>query len=357
VTVNIGVRWDHTHWPETPHVRNDVAPRLGIAVDPWRSGQTVIRSAVGRYYDDTFLPIARDAELGFTQLTIMKPGYQGDVHAFDPYGPNPNRNGPAIPSLSITRYAPIETPYTDQVSVGLERQVGANIGVSADLVRALGHRLEIGWDLNYPDALTGVRPDSRYLQILTTETIAQSWYTGLQVGVRRRLAHGYAYSVAYTLSSAENDTDGRGTYAQNQLDVLADRGPAANDAPHRVAASATIDLPFKCLLAALVTAHSGLPYNETTGGDDNRDGQSNDRPVGVSRNSLRGSPYFDADVRLSKVLPLRRTRLELMAEVFNVTNHANLTDYSGVQSRPTTFEQPASAGPPRQLQLGVRFDF
>src|SRR5262249_21871223 len=154
------------------------------------------------------------------------------------------------------------------------------LGVSADVVRALGHRLPVGADLNYPDSTTHLRPIAEYEQVIVTTTRAHSWYTGLLVAVRGRPKDRFGYSIAYTWSSSENDTEGRGAFPQNQSDLLADRGPARFDARHRLTATGTADLPFACRLSVVVTARSGLPYNLTTGTDDNRDGVStNDRPA------------------------------------------------------------------------------
>jgi hypothetical protein len=119
-----------------------------------------------------------------------------------------------------------------------------------------------------------------------------------------------------------------------------------------------VELPFASRLAALLNATSALPYNETTGPvDANHDGvRGNERPPGVGRNSERGSPYFDLDIRFSKAIALGKSRLELLVEAFNVTNHDNWTGYTFVINRPT-FGRPTNAGPPRQIQVGARITF
>ncbi len=45
-----------------------------------------------------------------------------------------------------------------------------------------------------------------------------------------------------------------------------------------------------------VRAQSASPYNITTGLDENRDGQTNERPAGVVRNSGRGEPTANVDM-------------------------------------------------------------
>jgi hypothetical protein len=356
VAMNAGVRWDHTAWPVPSATHNDVAPRIGVSIDPWKTGTTVFRAAAGRYYDETQLPIARDGQTGFVQITIQNPGYSGDPTHFDPFSPNPR--GPASVQYSVYRASVMQTPYTDQFSVGMQHQIGEGVGLSIDIVRALGYHLPVGGDLNYPDPITHLRPDPTVSQVIVTETRGQSWYTGLQIGVRTNPSRAYSASVAYTLSSAENDTDGAGAFPQDGNDVLGDRGPAATDARHTVSASSVLELPFGCRLSALLTATSALPYNETTGPvDANHDGVSgNERPPGVPRNSERGSPYFNLNLRFSKTIALGKPRLELLVEAFNATNHDNWTGYTFVVGR-ASFGRPGNAGPPRQLQLGARITF
>jgi Carboxypeptidase regulatory-like domain/TonB dependent receptor-like, beta-barrel len=360
VTLNVGIRWDRTQWPAPHRRRDDVAPRLGVSIDPWKRGTTALRAGVGRYYDDTALQIARDAEVGFDTLTILRPGFQGDLAHFDPRGFNPNRSGPPVEQHSRNVFAPIHTPYTDQASIGVQRQLARQIGITVDLVRAVGHRLPIARDLNYRDPVTLVRPDpdTRIRQVIATETRAHSWYTGVQVGLQRRFANRHTYAIAYTWSSPESDTDGARAFPQDQNDLAADRGPTLNDVRHQLVVSGTLDAPFGFRVTSVVSAHSALPYNVITGTDDNRNLvlPNNDRPPGVGRNSARGAAFFQTDLRISRVLGGSRRRVELLAEVFNVTNRANWTDYNG-NMLASGFGTPGGAGPPRQIQLGVRFQF
>ena len=126
---------------------------------------------------------------------------------------------------------------------------------------------------------------------------------------------------------------------------------------HRFTGNVVYQLPFDINAAAIVTANSAAPYNHTTGRDDNLDFVTNDRPAGVRFNALRGAPLFLTDLRLSKRLFLdRRRNVEVMWEMFNVFNRANLSDYNG-NERAATFGQARSALSPFQGQLGVRLTF
>jgi hypothetical protein len=105
-----------------------------------------------------------------------------------------------------------------------------------------------------------------------------------------------------------------------------------------------------------VTARSALPYNITTGVDNNGDTFATDRPPGEGRNSGRGDPFWQTDVRIARTFRLRRTRIEVLGEIFNLANHrnwiGNLGDMSSKQ-----FGKPTAAAGAREIQLGIRVEF
>jgi hypothetical protein len=81
------------------------------------------------------------------------------------------------------------------------------------------------------------------------------------------------------------------------------------------------------------------------------------RPGTLPRNAFRGPDWARMDFRLSKVVPLGgKRRVEVLAEAFNAFNRTNFNSYtSSIQS--SLFGYSQSADTPRQVQLGLRFDF
>ena len=78
------------------------------------------------------------------------------------------------------------------------------------------------------------------------------------------------------------------------------------------------------------------------------------------RNGATGPGFFNADMRLSYRLGSGQRRVELIADVFNVTNHVNFASPSGNQGAPTTFlvlTGYSTSYAPRKVQLGARFQF
>jgi hypothetical protein len=356
LTVNLGVRWDYEDVVGIDHDKNNFAPRLGVVWDVNGSGRTVLRANAGIYYDQIFLNIPLNAENAkkFVTTLITNPGYP------DPNGPNPNRiGGPVTPTPSTVQFGVgNRTPYTEQVTAGVQRQIGRTFSITADLVRARGFGLLRSTDANYPnlDDPARARPNPLFQRVTIVETKGNSWYTGLQVGVEKRLSQRHSYTVAYTLGETERNTEDFNFFPVDNRSYDRERGPASNDARHRVSAAFSLQLPWQIQAGTLVAARSKLPYNVTTGADDNRDTQTNDRPAGVDRNSARGATLFQADLRLSKSVHVRGLELELIGEAFNITNQKNWTNFTG-NERSATFGKPSGGESTRQVQLGVRVDF
>jgi len=83
-------------------------------------------------------------------------------------------------------------------------------------------------------------------------------------------------------------------------------------------------------LSGIFTAESGQPYSGYVSFDLNDDGNSvTDRTPGLPRNTFVRPATYSVDTRLTKMLPVGRTRLQLSAEAFNVLNRANI---SGVRT-------------------------
>ena len=109
---------------------------------------------------------------------------------------------------------------------------------------------------------------------------------------------------------------------------------------------------------------SSLPYDITTGTDDNHDSVAKDRPAGVTRNTGHGPALLQLDLRVGRLFhvpsPVERERatrnLEINVDAFNVLNRVNFVNFIGVQTSPF-FGRANSAEPGRTLQLSVRYHF
>src|SRR4029077_8980316 len=141
------------------------------------------------------------------------------------------------------------------------------------------------------------------------------------------------------------------------------------DASHFFLFYGTFTAPKSVSLGASLSVRSGQPYTMTTGTDDYGTTFANARPAGVPRNSLEGPGATTLNLRLAKTFNLvaaktgkhkkeeiRGTSATVAVDAFNVLNHVNLGKPVGNLSSPF-FGDSISAGPPRRLQMLVRFQF
>ena len=382
-TLNLGLRYDHeTAFKDATGVDDaalNIAPRFGFAWDPRNNQKTVIRGGLGQYYSKVFLNITGNIQLAraFTGVTIVNPGYP------DPY----SRGSVSPPSAPSTTVAPqeVQTPVTRQTSLGVKHELFSGVAVSVDFVNSRGRNLYNAPDVNAPDPVTGLRPNPAYLRIVEYQSSGNSWYNAMLLGVERRNSKGFAFGLSYTLSKQIRDVEDFNFTPQDNYNRAAEKGPASNDRRHQFVANVVYQLPWTMQIGLFAQARSGLPFNITTGVDNNRDTTINERPdladpngdprlaatyntafngrVGnLSRNFGRGDAYFEAHLRLSKMINLNRggvDRIELFAEALNLTNHVNLGTPQG-NLRSAAFGQSTAYNTdssPRRMELGFRVDF
>jgi hypothetical protein len=192
----------------------------------------------------------------------------------------------------------------------------------------------------------------------------------------------FSANVGYTLGEAWNETDGALSLPPNSFDLSQEWGPSRQDVRHRLFASMNTDVKAGFRMNMSVRAQSASRYNITTGLDENRDGQTNERPAGVGRNAGRGEPTANVDMGLVWERSIgQRPRLnaqrgggapgggggvnrpaegifrfEIFARASNVLNLVNAQNFSGVMTSPF-FGRATSAAAPRRLVLGMRAFF
>jgi hypothetical protein len=299
-------------------------------------------------------------------IVLSHPGYP------DPFGGT--AQPPGIPNTEL--FDPgMNTPYAAHLTAGLKQEVGNGFAVSADYVFVRGYDQLRRRDLNAPPDGTTRRPNTALGRQLIHESTGDREHHALLVSADRRFSARWRMQASYTMSSTKSDSEARNSTAlpTNQYDLEADWGPADVDARHNLSLTGQVVLPFDIHLAGILQARSAYPFNPVSGRDTNNDSRSGDRPDpdpngryptnGVtdfgrfsipvnrpgtlSRNAFRGANFRTLDLRLSKVVPMGRRRLELIAEGFNVTNRVNYGSYTGsIQS--AFFGRPQSAMDPRR---------
>ena len=381
LTLSYGARHEvQSHVPG----KFNVAPRFGFVWSPLKNGRVTIRGGSGIFYDwfaaQTYEQTLRVNGQRQRDLVIANPGF-----------PNPLNGGmqTVLPPSRIQTDPELQIPYIIQNSIGLETNPFKLFRLTTNYQYQRGVHLLHGRNLNAPVVGLG-RPDPSVGNITNVESSAYQSSHRLMVGVGpSKFVQGLFWNINYLLMKNTNEADSPFSLPSNNFDLHADRGPSANDFRHLISGFISKRLVHGIAISTIFQATSALPYNVTTGFDNNGDSIINDRPFGVGRNSARGASRWEIGSRLSwgkdfgpeqqqtggpQVRMVRigggdgaappsigmggtkKYRLEFYAQVFNLLNHANLGAFSGVQTSPF-FGQATSAQSPRRMELGMRFNF
>jgi len=360
------------------------APRVGVVWSPFANGLTTIRAGAGIFYywldTDTYL-----------QTLLVDGQHQQDLVIRNPGFPNPftGNTVEVLPPSRITLAPDLSLPYIEQWSLGIERQIAKKFMLRANYLYQRGVHLIRGHNINAP-FFGSVRPDPTFGNINQVESSANSSLSSFNINFSPQALQlpRIFWVVNYTWSKAANETDSALSLPANNFDLAAEHGASLVDSRHRLLVIANFRILNPLRLGTILRATSATPYNITTGFDDNGDTSVNDRPAGVGRNSARGTSQWDLSARLSwtmsfgkapaqkenqpRVIRSRnaddtlgalsslgnesRYGLQFYLQAFNIFNHTNLINFTGVQTSPF-FGHATSALPGRRLEGGLRFNF
>jgi hypothetical protein len=358
----LGARWD---WQNVIKDNNNVAPRVALswAVTP----KTVIRTGAGVFYERATHKIV--------QYTRFRDGVrQREILITNPSYPDPFEAGDSrtTPAKVYRLGSNLDTPHLTQAGISFERQLWRERTLlTIEYAHLRGVNLFRGIDVNAPPpGSRGVRPDPNFSKIVQVNTDGGMKSDGVAVSFRGRMADWFKGSIYYLYSRSYGNVGGSepgpgsafATPADN-FNLAAEWGRTGWDARHRFNTTAVFDIPRGFRVGLLFQAHSGEPYEITTGTDDNLDGSFNDRPVGVTRNSAEGLGFAQLDLRLAKIFMLSNPfgeaeegELEFNMDVLNVLNSPNYTNIVGVMTS-RFFGQARGASDPRVVTFTMRYKF
>jgi hypothetical protein len=462
-TFNYGLRYDidsQTSLLGTDY--HNFAPRISFAWDPLKDHKTVVRGGFGIFYSPIYAQIDNVVKTlgdvngtrqiantlvtlngvnnngtpepqlnsaflfqslfgeGKVQCGTPPPGQSTCVTQTDlaNLGVQVSNTGP-LPPGAVLFYGQkgFSDPYSEQASLGVEREVGPGFTVSLSYVYVHTLRLPVSIDTNLlggapittqaanglptngiPFQNWGVGPcvnaygqpsgttcfaNPFLLQNNQYSSIGAAVYQGGIIEMRKRFGNHFTMLANYTYSKAtDNVTDFNSDYSPfNETDLAADHALSDFDQRHKVVIAGVLDSPWdhnKFLkgfqLSPVFNYNSGHPFNLLAGSDINGDNHfTNDRPPGSPRNSGLGPNYIDFDLRLSKTFKLsEKYSVMFTAESFNLANRTNYTSVNNIvgpdfgppfnvhgtaslsPSDPLGF---TAAAPKREVQLGARFIF
>ncbi len=327
-------------------------------VAPGARRRFVIRGGAGFFYDRTGAGAIADT-LRFDGKKLVQ------ILITDPAYPDPWSSGttPQAVPPSLVRFAGnLRDPYTIQYGLGAERQLYKSTTLAVNYVESRGVGLFRSRDINAPlPPFYLSRPDPAMERVRQIESSALSRSRSLEVLFRGNITHYFNSTIQYTTGRAYNDTSGMNAMPADNYDLSGEWSRADFDQRHRFNLLGTFKVGELFKLGISSSLNSGRPYSLTRGRDINNDGNANDRPPGVRRNSLQGPGATTLDIRLSRDVKLTAKKesaptISLALNVFNVLNHVSYTGYVGNLSSPF-FGLPVSARPARRMQIALRFEF
>jgi hypothetical protein len=400
VTVNLGLRYERLYgsanedldpsiFPiQIPYIdvsqrgdTNNVGPRAGIAWDVTGSGRTVVRGGYGLYYGHVRILGNLSEFRNYQQFSvnITNPSYP------DPYGGRDPLSfivsGPANITVVDNDYV---QPYSNQFNAGVSHQLTSEFALHVDsVVTNTDHDRKI-LDINARTPGASSRPNPTFARVDRNQSTGSARYRAVYAKLDKRFSRRHQYMVSYTyMRSRDNNPLSR---YLDPFNLELDWGPSNGERRHAVVASGSVLLlPFDVTIGAVWTTRSPLPWNATAGRDLNSDGFNTDLVPGTTRNA--GSRTLDLgavnawravngraaipesqiessrinliDIRASKAIRFGgTTKLDLMAQLFNLFNTTNLqAQYGGgrvTNALSDGFGRILTARPGRQAELAAR---
>jgi hypothetical protein len=411
---------------------NNFGPRFGFAWSPRSSERLVVRGGYGIFYGRT-PSIMTGTAMSNNGLNVQTLSFTGSAMPTYPNNecgaptPSPRCPPPAGGSSSppiIFEFArDYVEPYVQQGSLGLEFSLHPDVALSVSYLVVRGVHLSRTRDINLapPSPATigiantstvltyqrysSTRPIAGFSRIEQFESTANSIYHGLTVQLTKRFSQHYQLLGSYTFGKVIDDMPDQTSVVpfsfddakqvSDPLNIRADRAAGINDQRHRFVLSGVWDLNYAqgldrigrailggWELSGIFTAQSGQPYSGLLGFDLNNDSNSRtDRLPGLGRDTFYLPKQVTLDARVTRNVRLtEQTRLQFIAEAFNLFNHPNIIGVNTIYfSRstspavcgiagtpclapnpsfrsPTTTFLPPIAGP-RIVQLAMKFIF
>jgi outer membrane receptor protein involved in Fe transport len=399
LTVTLGARYERTFMPPPPATNPlytltgaalhtgtmNLMPRVGLAYK--LNDKTVVRAGAGTFFARVIGGMLDDVETGngiyqvSDSLSRSNATQLADGPVF-PFALASPVTGLTAAASTLDVLSPtLKTPYSEQATIAVERQLAQDTVVSVSGIFSRGVNLYGTTDINAPaptGAYTytinnasgaaagtyttpvyfGPRPNTNFGAIYEETNGVSSWYDGLTVAVNKKLSHGFQAQASYSWSHEIDDGQGAATNAifgfSDSLwtyngNYAFDKGSGSLDQRQRFVLSFVWSptltnsnnavakfLLNNWQLSSITTIQSGRPTGSLTinmqdtpitgmlySADALNGFNGNFRVPFLPVNSLY-TPWVETEnFRLSKLIPLAsdRMRLALNFEAFNIANN------------------------------------
>jgi hypothetical protein len=390
---------------------NNWQPRLGFAYDVGGDGRDVIRGGWGIYMDMAYtnsnaLFAASDASgRGFGAVLSVdnQSGIRNPDGSFYRVGQplsniqSQNQAG-AVALFGQFTDPRLQMPYTRQTSLGWSHQLASSTVFTMDFVRADGRDLNVrprintgivGGGASYPRRLTFLNLEPNAIGTRPAISAAESKYTALITGLKRRMLNNLDFTVTYTLAEAKSQigtaADELNANLLQNAELLYDDpliyGPTSRTDARHQGTLAMVWMVKSFTIAPTYFYRSPLPVQTITGVDTNLNRENNDIPerayqftdvgeapedIGACEtwNCSRGAWRTQMNLRVSRGFRLGgNARIEAIGEIFNLLNAKNPAftivnnQTSSAFMQPNAYAGDFQQGEQRVGQIGFRFSF
>ena len=364
-----------------PVTVGNIGPRLGLAWSPDRKQKTVFHIRTGLFFS-TIDP----------QTTLLAHQLNGTIQRQLQIN-NPVYGAPLTTGTSTitTLRAPLpgltQTPSL-QTHLGVEHDLPRHWHVQANLYLAHAWDVLRSRDINAPlDGLPdGPRPLGANLNLYQFQQTGRLGGNVLFVGLDQHSLRRLQIFAGYVRMDLRGDADSDTFFPQSSFSDQGEIARPSWEATHQLIAFSNCVLPRAVNLSMQFNAASGLPYNITTGFDNNGDGVFNDRPVfatasssnvydtrfgllspegpgtSIGRNAgtLPWNVHLDVNLSRTFALPHKTGKtaqsVALNVRSTNLLNHTNVLAVGGVLGSPL-FAQAYQADNGRRVEAGLRWSF
>ncbi len=429
------------------------APRLGLVFSPGHSGHDTFRLGGAILYDTTELffdervqsnpPFVDEIDESWTLnskgiLSTSPNGYgtfSNPWISFPGGNPFPSTKPffPSSAALYVIMPLNLKPTSINEYNASYQHQFRNEWLASINYIGNKTSHLYVGQETNPAVYIPGSSASTQNRRVLTllnpsqglpigslpiADDGANASYNAMLASLQHRFSNNYSLLVNYTYSHCISESDFLGETTgptfENPYNLRQDRGPCSFDVRHIFNASFVGITPHvggafwgKVLgnwqFAPIIQAHTGLPFDVTTGVDNSKTGVGRDRPNlilpdaynsnwgpnlpqylnpgaflpnatgtfgNLGHNAFYGPGTFEFDAAVSRIFAFtERWRLEARAEGFNVINHTNFAapttspNNLGLNStnfgRLTTTQSvgPGQLGTNRILQFALKLHF
>lgn len=363
LTLNAGVRWETQEVIGRGGVtafklKNNLAPRLGVTWDVANNGRSKVYANYGRFFEAIPMDINIRAFGGETVCFCYN-------FSADPANTKPDTTAPRKSTLLGGDREPVDPnlkgQHIDEYLLGWDQEVASNLAIGVKgTYRKLGNVIEdmlIGSTGNYLIANpgSGIGREAGFYEGGSVVTpAAKRTYKAVEIHANKHFSNNTQFFTSYVWSRLEGNYDGTFQASTGQLDpninsafdyadfIVNNHGLLSNDRTHQLKFYGSYMFtngPVSGLNIGLATHYySGTP-NTAQGYSF---AYSNWEYYLTTRGALgRGPADYEADLHFGFPIKTGATRVNLIADVFNVLNLQRKTQLDQRYNRP---EDAACAG-------------